>query len=114
MSEPLFHDLQVRAAGEQPGGMRVPEVVQTWSGVQMGVVARAQPRVVAKPVPRQMPIGVASAHTSRLVEAALTPRSTVDREGSPAVLAPARTGGVRGHAAVRVAPPRVVGWGCAE
>jgi len=55
VAESLLDDLKVGAAGEQPRGMRVAQVVKSRPRIKAGGGARGAPDVVAEPVAWQGP-----------------------------------------------------------
>ena len=105
MAEALLDDLEVGAAGEEPGGVGVAEVVDPHPGHQVRRLHGRVPDGVAEPVRRDVPVRVTRPHTPWLVLAVRTAGGPVAAVGIPAVIAAAAAKGVAGQRAVPVAVP---------
>jgi hypothetical protein len=105
VAEAVFDGLQVCAAGQKPGGVRVAQVVHARTGVQLRGGAGRRPDLGAPPVTRQVPVAVDDrSHAAGCVEPVLAAPGPVGGEGRAAVDAAAGAGGVGGQAAVPVGP----------
>jgi hypothetical protein len=58
MPKSLPHDLKVGAAGEQPRGVRMPQIVQADMNLQVRQLQRWQPHTQPEPLGRDVTVGV--------------------------------------------------------
>lgn len=95
MPEAFLDDLEVGAAGQEPGCVGVAEVVDADLEVQVGLLEGGLPDPVAEPVGGDVAVGFAAAGFARVVLAVGAAAGPVFGEGSSAVVA-ATFGGVVG------------------
>ena len=83
VAEAFFDGLDVGAAGEQPGGVGVAEVVEPDVGVELGGGGGGGPDVVAEPAAGEVPVGVdRGVGAAGVVFAGRAPVGSVGREGA--------------------------------
>lgn len=104
MPEPLFHDLQVGAAGQQPRRVRMSQVVHPDGALYAGGSARGPPHDSGEPVPGQVAVTVDYACAPGFVLAGRPSPRPVGREHSPADFTPAAAGRVRRKRGVQIGP----------
>lgn len=107
----LLYDLEVGAAGQQPRGVRVTEVVHARPESEVGSAAGWSPDVDAEPVARDVLVGLGDARRARPVGALGPALGAVAGEGGPAVVAAALARRVRAEGGVPVAAVLLVRLG---
>ena len=115
VAESFADGLEIGAAGEEPGGVGVAQVVHSRSWVEVGGGAGGVPDLGAPVVAGQVSVGGGSdPGAAGLVESGESPVGAVGGERCSAVAAAAVAGGVSGQGAVPVSPAGGVGIGESE
>src|SRR6516164_3652180 len=116
VAEALLDHLQVGATGQEPGLVRVAQVMHPQPS-EPGRFTRRVPHLTAEPVGRDVPVGFPGPWRAGTVLAARTPGGPVAGVSTAAVLAPAPRGVVGREGAVPVPPAmdiRVRQAGCLD
>ena len=114
VAEAFFDDLDVGAAGEQPGGVGVAQVVDADVEVEAGGGECGLPDVLGEPAAGDMSVGVDRSSESWIVFAGRAPLGAVAGVGAAAVVAAAAAEAVSGQGAVLVGAAAGVWCGAAE
>ena len=89
VAEALLDDLEVGTAGEEPGGVRVTQVMDPTRVIRPADFTGRVPDGVSEPVRRDVPVRVTRPHAARVVLAVRTAGGPVAAVGVPAVVATA-------------------------
>jgi hypothetical protein len=109
VAHPLLDHLQVCAAGEQPWGVRVTEIVGAHTLFDTGGLKCGEPNGPTEPVAGHVAVRVSQPRVPGLILAHGASLSAVDAIGVLAVSAPALSGGVATQSPVPV-PSAGGGW----
>src|SRR5215831_7463855 len=114
VAEALLHYLQVGATGEEPGRMRVPEVVDPYPLVDPSCDEGGLPDALTEPPAWNVTVGVETPPRPRIVLPVGAALCSVVRVRGLAVFTAASAQRVAGQSPVPVPPPSGVGLGPAE
>ena len=114
VAETLLDDLEVGAAGEEPGRVGMPEVVDAHVDHQVRLLQRGPPDALPEPARRDMPVRVTRSQSARIVLAVGASLGPVAAVSVPAIVTAAAAQRVAGESAVPVAAPGSVRLGAAQ
>jgi hypothetical protein len=107
VTEPLLNDLEIGPAGEQPRGVRMPQIVEAHWRLYARSCARWSPNASTEPITGNVSVGLSQTRGTWRVESSGPPLRSIAREYAPAMAAAAPTGRIAAERAVTIA---MAGW----